>query len=86
MSGPEASSTVPQGAKIAGWRACLNENGFTSGFFAQKKVNAWQPSANEGVGAAWRVARPASRKLAQAASSHSEQWGYDAPEGDEHRG
>ena len=41
MGGKEAPNTIEQGAKVAVWLACLDEDGPTGGFFANQKVNPW---------------------------------------------
>ena len=39
MGGPEAPNTVPYGAQVAVWLACLGADGPTGGFFAHQRVN-----------------------------------------------
>ena len=41
MGGPEAPNTVPQGAQVAVWLACLEADGPTGGFFAHQRANSW---------------------------------------------
>ena len=41
LGGKDATYTVEDGARVAVWLACLEEQGPTGGFFTHQKVNPW---------------------------------------------